>query len=131
MPTNKQDWSSPAEPKKDENAYRDDLLREKVSKLTGDPQATGLSSVKPNLKSYIGTKVILARPMTENEFLKTVKGKTDEELHKQETQGNGYEVTYEDGYVSWSPKAVFERCYREITSQERGLIHTAGISPAQ
>jgi hypothetical protein len=88
-----------------------------------------VTSVKPNLKSYIGTKVILGRPMTEDEFLITVRGKTKEEVHQQETQGNGYEVTYEDGYVSWSPKGVFERCYREITGQEKGLISTAQISP--
>ncbi len=86
-------------------------------------------TVKPNLKSYIGTKVILARPMTEDEFLITVKGKSEQEVRNRETQGAGYEVIYDDGYVSWSPKAVFERCYREIASEERVLMHTAASSP--
>ncbi len=86
------------------------------------------TSVKPNLKSYIGTKVILARPMSEDEFLETVKGKTKEEIRMRETQGDGYEVTYEDGYVSWSPKDVFERCYREISGKEKQLIQTASQS---
>lgn len=45
------------------------------------------------MKKYIGTKVIMAEP--------------------QEKDGKeGYKVQYEDGYVSWSPKDVFERAYR-------------------
>lgn len=31
-----------------------------------------------------------------------------------------YLVRYEDGYLSWSPKKVFEDCYYEM--DERGLI---------
>ena len=85
-------------------------------------------TVKANLKSYIGTKVVLARPMSEDEFLETVKGKTKEEIRMRETQGDGYEVTYEDGYVSLSPKEVFERCYREISGKEEQLIQTASKS---
>ena len=38
----------------------------------------------------------------------------------------GYKVVYEDGYESWSPKDVFERCYREVTSEEANLVNTAG-----
>lgn len=68
---------------------------------------------KPRPKSYIGTKVVTARPMTKEQF----SGSEIDGLNPQ-----GYEVTYEDGYVSWSPKEVFERCYREITSAEKGLI---------
>ena len=45
------------------------------------------------MKKYIGTKVIMAEP--------------------QEKDGKeGYKVQYEDNYVSWSPKDVFERAYR-------------------
>lgn len=33
----------------------------------------------------------------------------------------GYRVQYEDGYLSWSPKAVFERSYRETTGLSFGL----------
>lgn len=36
----------------------------------------------------------------------------------QENTGDGYKVQYKDGYTSWSPKKVFERSYRELTSQE-------------
>ena len=54
-------------------------------------------------KVYIGTKIVKA--------------------HREDKDGlQGYAVTYEDGYESWSPKDVFERCYREISQNERGLI---------
>ncbi len=71
---------------------------------------------------YIGTKVIRAVPMSETDFLMQVKGKTKEELQQQETQGDGYKVTYEDGYVSWSPKKIFEQCYRKVSGKEIQLI---------
>jgi len=34
----------------------------------------------------------------------------------------GYKVVYDDGYVSWSPRDVFERCYRLITDTEKALL---------
>ena len=27
---------------------------------------------------------------------------------------DGYKVVYEDGYISWSPKDVFEKAYKEV-----------------
>ena len=64
------------------------------------------------MKAYIGTKVVQAKPMDEPnpEF--------------DEDPAPGYEVLYEDGYTSWSPKEVFERCYREITIDEKDLVMT-------
>lgn len=47
------------------------------------------------MKNYIGVKIIKARPMSKYGV-------------------DGYEVMYPDGYVSWSPKDVFEKAYREI-----------------
>jgi hypothetical protein len=46
------------------------------------------------MKTYIGTKIILAEPETKD-------------------GEDGYKVQYEDGYVSWSPKDVFEIAYSE------------------
>lgn len=46
------------------------------------------------MKTYIGTKIILAIPQVKD-------GK------------DGYMVQYEDGYVSWSPKDVFDIAYTE------------------
>ena len=48
------------------------------------------------LRDFIGVKKVKARPMEKDEI-------------------PGYEVTYEDGYTSWSPKDVFERAYVDIT----------------
>jgi hypothetical protein len=48
-----------------------------------------------NMKEYIGVKIIKAEPFT----------KEGEE---------GYKVRYQDGYESWSPKAIFQEAYRVI-----------------
>ena len=68
------------------------------------------------MKKFIGTKVIMAEPMTREESQKVlgreIKPATDEE--------DGYLVEYEDGYKSWSPKSVFEKAYREVGSVNFG-----------
>lgn len=71
------------------------------------------------MKSYIGTKIIKAEPMSEGEFLETYKD------HPAiiERGRPGYVVIYEDGYTSWSPKETFERAYREVTPEEKKLIN--------
>ena len=54
------------------------------------------------LTTYIGTKIIQAIPMAG-------------------AQGQpGYQVVYEDGYTSWSPKDVFERAYRKTDAMSFG-----------
>jgi hypothetical protein len=70
-------------------------------------------------KVYIGTKVVRAEPMNHESWLRS-QGKWQE---GQESYGNGYKVQYEDGYLSWSPKDVFERCYRELTTQEMRMTY--------
>lgn len=72
----------------------------------------------PDEKLYIGAKLILAHEMDECSFLKNVKG---EDVTNRETRP-GYKVTYPDGYVSWSPKEVFEVAYREVTKSEIELV---------
>ena len=68
------------------------------------------------MKKFIGTKVIMAEPMTREEAQKVlgreIKPATDEE--------DGYLVKYKDGYNSWSPKSVFEEAYREVGSVNFG-----------
>jgi len=70
------------------------------------------------LKLYIGTKLIQGIEMDECSFLKNFK---DQDVSNRETQP-GYRVIYPDGYVSWSPKDVFESAYREVTESERKLF---------
>ena len=70
------------------------------------------------MKTYIGTKVINAEPMSKKSFDKKIKGEHDDSS----TDMAGYMVIYEDGYKSWSPKETFERAYREVTPEEKALI---------
>ena len=58
---------------------------------------------------YVGTKVIEAEPC---------KAWKDAGNHK--VGEEGYKVIYKDGYVSWSPKDVFEEAYRQIDGMTFG-----------
>lgn len=55
------------------------------------------------MKKYIGIKIIYAEPCNA--------WKDDQQNKKGDA---GYKVIYSGGYVSWSPKAVFETAYREL-----------------
>lgn len=75
------------------------------------------------MKTYTGTKTLLAKPMTKGEYnrFRGWQQPADEDPAEQ-----GYLVEYVDGgkpnveghagYVSWSPADVFERTYRETVS---------------
>ena len=69
-------------------------------------------------KLYIGSKIIRATPMSECEFLSTVKGQDVTARPNRD----GYKVTYPDGYISWSPKHTFEEAYREVSAGERKML---------
>lgn len=72
------------------------------------------------MKSYIGTKIIQAEPMTNKQMHEKINpGEPWTEYHKPK---DGYKVIYPDGYESWSPKEVFENAYREITDGEKELV---------
>lgn len=72
-----------------------------------------------NDEIYVGTKIIKAKPMTSDDF-KREKGQP---VGHDENQ-SGYRVEYEDGYVSWSPKSTFERCYRLLSQSEIHIVHS-------
>lgn len=75
------------------------------------------------MKQVIGTKLILAEPMTRQAYndLRGWELPSDEDGNDE-----GYLVEYPDspnrnveghtGYVSWSPKAEFERAYQDVHS---------------
>ena len=71
-------------------------------------------------KLYIGAKIITACPMDEFDFLRDYK-EEDWTGRGRESRA-GYRITYSGGYVSWSPKDVFETAYREITSAEKEML---------
>lgn len=72
-------------------------------------------------KRYIGTKIVKATPMNRLDYNIYRNWKLPEDENGTDA---GYLVEYEDGgkanvaghagYVSWSPKEVFERAYKEI-----------------
>ena len=60
------------------------------------------------MKKFIGTKVIMAEPMTMTEAQKVL----GIEIKPTTVEEDGYLVEYKDGYKSWSPKSVFEEAYK-------------------
>jgi len=71
---------------------------------------------------YIGCKIIKATPMTLGKFVaETARWHLMEDVDFNETTP-GYKVIYPDGYVSWSPKDVFETAYRPVTQDELKLF---------
>ena len=62
------------------------------------------------MKKFIGTKVIMAEPMTMVEAQKVL----GREIKPATKEDDGYLVEYKDGYKSWSPKSVFEVAYHEV-----------------
>jgi len=71
------------------------------------------------MKSYIGTKVIQAKQMTRGEY-NNYRGW--EIPANERPSDDGYLVVYDNDYESWSPKEVFKRCYRVVTTEEKDLI---------
>ena len=66
------------------------------------------------MKKYLGVKIVEAEPMTNLDFQEKIK---NSKLLPGVPFLNGYKVVYEDGYVCWSPKEVFEKAYKEIINQ--------------
>lgn len=70
------------------------------------------------MNQYIGTKIIKAEPMTRGAY-NTFRGWAIPE--NENPADAGYRVCYPDGYVSWSPKEVFEEAYRQTDNMTFGL----------
>lgn len=71
------------------------------------------------MKRYIGTKIIEAEPAYKVDG-KTVQP-TDWPVPEGSKAEEGYAVRYPDGYMSWSPKEVFEEAYRQTNAMPFGL----------
>lgn len=69
---------------------------------------------------YIGIKFVDAAPMTAE--VANEKG-----YRVNNNTGDGYEVTYEDGYKSWCPKDVFEK--HNFVIKNEVLAKTCGACP--
>ena len=68
------------------------------------------------MTQYIGTKTIQACPMT------SLKAEEMLERKLSDVEEDGYLVKYEDGYLSWSPKEVFEKTYKIAETPEDRII---------
>lgn len=66
------------------------------------------------MKTYIGTKIIEAVPAIRKGC--KVYEKDQPIAMGMEPEEAGYKVRYPDGYESFSPKAVFEKAYLELTT---------------
>lgn len=71
---------------------------------------------------YIGIKFLNAEPMTAEVAEK--KG-----YRVSGNKGDGYEVTYDDGYKSWCPKDVFEKHNYTIKNEELAKTCEGMVSP--
>lgn len=79
------------------------------------------------MKQYIGVKMVQAEPAYRY-WLETgqmVFVAHDEDkpriVEKATACDDGYKIRYPDGYVSWSPKDVFEEAYRQADAMNFGL----------
>ena len=67
------------------------------------------------METYIGVKVVKAVEMDYNTAIEKGYRVSDT------LATTGYEVEYEDGYKSWSPKEVFDKAYRKTNGLTFGL----------
>lgn len=68
------------------------------------------------MTKYVGTKFVDAEPMTREAAEKFLERSVGGDRH-----GDGYLVRYEDGYMSWSPKDVFEKAYSKTEGMTFGM----------
>ena len=71
------------------------------------------------MKTYIGTKIIEAAPAIR--MGGKVYDANETIPRSMKLVEEGYKVRYQDGYESFSPKAVFEEAYRPIDGRNFGL----------
>lgn len=76
------------------------------------------SSKTCSMSMYIGTKVVMAMPMTMTEAQKVL----GREIKPATVEEDGYLVEYKDGYASWSPKSVFDDAYRKFVGMDFGKV---------
>jgi len=78
------------------------------------------------MRAFIGSKIILAEPMSKEEF--EFKFKNAEEPAEGHIPTTGFHVAYPDGYHSWTPTSAFEGAYRPVSDSEVGLIDRARMT---
>lgn len=82
------------------------------------------------MKNYIGVKIVKAKPgtMAEAQAMKCgCPAEVQKEIFRKSgtKDRDGYIVKYPDGYISWSPKEVFEAAYRELKDEVEFINDTS------
>lgn len=90
----------------------DSLRPGQLNRLISTIKDGATSKEKSTMQTYIGCKIIQAEPMNEDMGRISDGG----------PPRSGYRVVYPDGYISWSPKEVFEEAYRPVSPGEKSLI---------
>jgi hypothetical protein len=75
------------------------------------------------MDKYIGFKLIEATPMTLGDYKKSTGS-----IIPSNADQDGYQVKYPDGYISWSPKEVFEAAYLKVVNN---VALKSGVSISQ
>lgn len=75
----------------------------------------------PEMKTYIGCKVIQAKPMDHHGFLARKGRPVGSGGECVPENAPGYLVQYPDGYESWSPAHIFDEAYRLINRHELAM----------
>lgn len=102
---------------------RFDVLRMLTSKRKIPPPKDRINyssqTKSHNMEQYLGVKLIKGRPLKFSDYC------IERSLVKPDNgwlpDREGYYVEYPDGYISWSPKEVFEEAYRRTDGLSFGL----------
>ena len=75
------------------------------------------------MKKYLGVKIVSAEKCygLDNKCVDPNSEHCGREV-------DGYRVVYEDGYVSWSPKDVFEKAYKNVGEHSSLLLDVNTIT---
>lgn len=79
------------------------------------------------MKSYIGCKLVEAEPMTREEYNKLREWNIPE---NENPDDQGYLVKYDDDYISWSPKEIFEKQHLELFLSKEQYMESENHIPS-
>lgn len=98
---------------------------------------TDEASTEP-AQMYVGTKRVLARPMSRAEYnayrgweLPADENGADEGMLVEYVDGGKANDPRHAGYISWSPLDVFQRAYRQGDSDASLVLRLFGVNPAK
>lgn len=77
------------------------------------------------MNKYIGCKLLEAKELTLGEYNKVRGWKIPD---NEDPEAKGYIVKYDNGYVSWSPKEIFEHSYLKV-DDNKDLPSGVSIGP--